>query len=158
MANEKVTMSRRATLSAAMTGLALAALDPSAAQAGPAEDKASLEKAVEAMRQAMLAGDDKALNAVLHDDLSYSHSDGRLQNKAQVLADFSGKKPMSSIELSEQTVTIVSNVGVVRHVFDAVNQLPDGTASNAHIKVLQTWIKDGEAWRLLARASTPVKK
>jgi hypothetical protein len=38
-----------------------------------------------------------------------------------------------------------------------VNNLPEGKTSSAHIKVLQVWIKVGKAWKLLARASTPLK-
>lgn len=94
----------------------------------------------------------------MHDRLSYSHSDGRVQTKAMVLEDLAGKKAFASIALSDQTVDIVNNVGVVRHIFDAINNLPEGKTSTAYIKVLQVWEKSGNGWQLLARASTPIKK
>ena len=45
----------------------------------------------------------------------------------------------------------------VRHVFDAVNNLPDGKVSTSHILVLQVWKRDNGAWKLFARQSAPLK-
>lgn len=151
-------ISRRSIMAALGAGAIVASVGTVASAASPAEDKASLEKAVEAMRAAMVSGDGKILDSVLHDHLTYSHSDGRLQTKAMVMEELSGKKAFASLELSEQTVDIVDGTGIVRHIFDAVNNLPEGKTSTAHIKVLQAWVKSGNGWKLLARASTPIKK
>lgn len=151
-------MSRRSAMVAVGAGMAVAGLGGAAAAATSAADKASLDKAVEALRAAMVAGDGKALNELLQDSLTYSHSDGRVQTKAQVLEELSGKKAFASIDLSELSSYVVENVGIARHVFDAVNNLADGKTSTAHIKVLQTWIKAGDGWKLVARGSTPLKK
>jgi ketosteroid isomerase-like protein len=120
-------------------------------------DTAGVAKAVEALRAAMVAGDGKVLKAVLHDHLTYSHSDGHQQTKAEVIDELAGKNSFASLALSAQTIDVVGKVAIVRHVFDSVNNLPEGKTSSAHIRVLQVWVKSGKGWKLLARASTPIK-
>lgn len=122
-----------------------------------AEATAALEKTVEELRIAMLAGDEKSLSRLLHDRLTYSHSDGHQQTKFEVLQELSGNHVFQTLTLSAQTVDVVGTAGIVRHVFDAVNNLPGGGTSTAHIKVLQVWLRSGPRWTLLARASTPLK-
>jgi hypothetical protein len=145
---------RRLALAALGAGIAATTMAADAT-AAPA-DQASLEKAVEDLRAAMVAGDGNALKRLLSDRLSYSHSDAHLQNKGQVLNELAGKHAFVSITQSKQTVDIVGNVGVVRFVFDGVGILPDGKTSPSHIFVLQVWLRSRRSWQLLARASTPL--
>jgi hypothetical protein len=133
------------------------ALASSLSAAEATNETAAVAKAVEALRAAMVAGDGKVLKVVLHDRLTYSHSDGHQQTKAEVLEELAGKNSFASLALSAQTIDVVGNVAIVRHVFDSVNNLPEGKTSSAHIKVLQTWLKVGKGWKLLARGSTPLK-
>jgi len=148
----------RRTMLTAMSAFAVMPVLSSPLQAAEASgDATGVAKAVETLRAAMVAGDGKVLTALLHDRLTYSHSDGHQQTKAQVLDELAGKKSFASLALSEQTVDVVGTVGIVRHVFDSVNNLPEGKTSSAHIRVLQVWVKAGKGWKLLARASTPIK-
>lgn len=149
--------SRRTMLAAMSAFVAMPALSLPLQAAEPSGDAAGVAKAVEALRAAMVAGDGKSLKALLHDRLTYSHSDGHQQTKAQVLDELAGKNSFASLALSEQTVDVVGSVGIVRHIFDSVNNLPEGKTSSAHIRVLQVWVKAGKGWKLLARASTPIK-
>ncbi|HXP95110.1 MAG TPA: nuclear transport factor 2 family protein [Telmatospirillum sp.] len=149
--------SRRTMLTAMGAFAVMPALSQPLQAAEASGDAAGVAKAVEALRAAMVAGDGKVLTAVLHDRLTYSHSDGHQQTKAQVLEELAGKKSFASLALSEQTVDVVGSVGIVRHIFDSVNNLPEGKTSTAHIRVLQVWVKAGKGWKLLARASTPIK-
>ncbi len=157
MSGFKSEMSRRSVMAVVGAGVVTAGLGGVAMAAPAAADKAGLEKAVEALRVAMVAGDGKALTELLHENLTYSHSDGRVQTKAMVLADLAGKKAFASLALSELTFDVVENVGISRHIFDSVNNLAEGKTSTAHIKVLQSWVKVGGGWKLLARASTSIK-
>lgn len=150
-------MSRRSALVAAGTGLIASGALSNAMGASPGDEKAELERIVEAMRAAMVSGDGKVLDSVLHDKLTYSHSDGRQQTKRQVFEELAGKHGFDALVLSEQTVDIVGDVGVVRHTFDSRHDEADGTSRKAHIRVLQVWVKSGATWELLARASTPIK-
>ncbi len=157
MSKVQLSPSRRTLMASLGAAFVMPVLATSLHAAEASGDTAPVAKAVEALRAAMVAGDGKALKALLHDRLTYSHSDGHQQTKAQVLDELAGKNSFASLALSDQTIDVVGGVAVVRHVFDSVNNLPEGKTSSAHIKVLQVWTKAGKGWKLLARASTPLK-
>lgn len=146
---------RRFVLSGAAAGLFMTTLGAHPATAD--EDEASLERTVEALRSAMAAGDARALDGVLHEKLTYTHSDGRLQTKSDVIDELGGATTFVTLTFTQQTVSVTQDVGVVRHVYDSLRNLPDGRTSTAHIAVLQAWLRTGDGWRLLARSSTPIK-
>ena len=117
-------------------------------------DVAKVEAAVEALRAAMVAGNEKEMNALTDDHLTYGHSKGALQNKTEFIKALVGPKAPGKfnwIKLSDQKVEVVGKVAWVRHIFDAENQLPDGKTAKAHIMVLQVWKKDAGKWKLFAR-------
>jgi hypothetical protein len=135
------------------------AAKPAAKAAAPVNQAAAVEKAVEALRAAMVAGDEKQLKALTFDELTYGHSHGMLQNKDQYVAFLVGPKApgkFQSIALSNQTINVVGKNALVRHVFDGVNINPDGTTSTSHILVLQVWSKAPAGWKLLARQACPL--
>lgn len=147
------TLSRRGILAGAGGLLLVAApLAPALAQ----DQTAEVANAVEVLRKAMLAGDGAALKSLTAAQLTYGHSNGRLEDKAAFVESLDGKNAFKSLDLSDQTVQIVGDTAIVRHTFDAVNNLPDGKTSTAHIKVLQVWIREGGSWKLLARQSAPL--
>lgn len=135
-------------LAASGTGIAAAGLASHAAAAAAAP----LEAAVEALRKALEDGDGKVLAAILHDHLTYSHSDGRVWSKDVLLGNVAGKKRYLAIATSEQTVDVLGEVGIVRHTYDVVNN--DDRKSTSHIKVLMCWTRADQSWRLLARSGT----
>lgn len=143
----------RRTALGALGGAALAA---SVVTPALAADPESVAAVVEQLRAAMVSGDGKVLASLVADGLTYGHSNGRLEDKALFLAALDGKNAFKSVDLSKQTVAIDGNVAVVRHVFDAVNNLPDGKTSTAHIAVLQVWKTYDGAWKLLARQAAPL--
>jgi len=128
-------------------------MTPVAGFAAGAQDQAVAD-AVESLRVAMVAGDGAAMGRLLHDHLSYGHSDGHVDSKAKLIGDLTSHKEFQSLTLSEQSVDVVGDTAVVRHLFDAVNLHADGSTTPAHIKVLQIWRKENGAWRLLARQAT----
>ena len=124
---------------------------PVAAQTG---DVAKVEAAVEALRVAMVAGNEKELNALTDAHLTYGHSKGLVQNQAEFIKPLLGPNAPGKfnwIKISNQKVDVVGKVAWVRHIFDCENQLPDGKTAKAHIMVLQVWKKDGGKWKLFAR-------
>jgi ketosteroid isomerase-like protein len=155
-------LTRRAAFAAiaavALIGAGL--IMPTIAQAAGSSDQvAAVAKAVEALRVAMVGGDEKGLNSLVEDHLTYGHSHGKLQNKAEFVKNLVGPNAPGKfnwIKLSDQTIDIVGNVALVRHVFDAENALPDGKTSTAHILVLQVWKKERAGWKLLARQACPL--
>ena len=105
--------------------------------------------AVEALRKAMIAGDKAALDKLAMAELSYGHSSGRLENKAEFIATLvSGDAGFTAIELADQTVNIVDKVALVRHVFDGTRR-KDGTRMK--LSILTVWTPQQDQWKLLAR-------
>jgi hypothetical protein len=116
-------------------------------------DEGLVKKAVDELRTAVLKQDKAKLDALAADQLSYSHSDARLQNKAEFIDGVMTRKAtVKSLEWPELTTQIVGNTGVVRHLWVSESEL-DGTVTNTKIGVMQIWQKRDAGWKLLARAS-----
>ena len=140
----------RRTLAAAGALALAAASSPMTARAESA-DEAAVRKAIDDLTKAMLAADRAGLEALVADQLSYGHSAGRLETKADFVGVIAGKKTIyKSIVLSDPTVAVVGNNAIARHIFAAETEA-DGKPGSAKVGVLQVWVKDGGAWKLLAR-------
>ena len=114
-------------------------------------DEAAVRKAIDDLTKAMKAADKAALEALVSDQLSYGHSSGKVETKAEYIGVIAGKKTIyKSITLSDPTVAVVGNNAIARHVFAAEVE-SGGQTSSPKIGVMQVWVKDGGNWRLLAR-------
>ncbi|MBR0663531.1 nuclear transport factor 2 family protein [Roseomonas hellenica] len=114
------------------------------------DEAAAVGRQVEALTQAMLAADRAKLEALSADALSYGHSAGRIETKAQFVAAIAeGRSSFRSISLSEQTVAVTGQNAIVRHIFSS--ELGGATPSSVRIGVLQVWTKQGADWKLYAR-------
>jgi ketosteroid isomerase-like protein len=109
----------------------------------------AVSAAVEALRKAMIAGDRTALDKIAAAELSYGHSSGRLENKAEFIeALASGKSGFSAIELEGQTIKVVDKTALVRHIFHGTRR-KDG--DKVKLYTLLVWQQQEEQWKLLAR-------
>src|ERR1700686_1460463 len=148
---EAMKLSRRRLAAAGALALAAPALVRSA-EAQPA-DEAAVKKIVEELRTASIKQDKTKLESLTAAQLSYSHSDAKLQNKAEFIDGVMTRKgTVKSLEWPDLTVQIVGNNGVVRHLWVSESEL-DGKVTNTKIGVMQVWQKQDGAWKLLARAS-----
>ena len=112
----------------------------------------AVSAAVEALRKAMIAADGSSLGKLTAGELSYGHSNGRIENKAEFIETLtSGKSEFSAIELSDQTVNVVDNIGIVRHVFVGSTGKTPGGAGQVKLAILTVWLQQQEQWKLLAR-------
>jgi ketosteroid isomerase-like protein len=130
------------------------------AAAGPAlalsADEQTVAKNLEAFRQAQMAQDAKGLDALCAAELSYSHSDAHIEDKATFIKNAtSGKSKMLSLDYKDPTIRVVGDTAIVRfHWMAESESVADGTKSNTSLAVLMTWQKQHGAWKLLDRAST----
>ena len=109
----------------------------------------TVSAAVEALRKAMVAGDKAALEKLALDELSYGHSSGRLENKAEFIGTLtSGSAGFSAIELSDQTVNVVDKIALVRHVFNGTRRKE---GDKMKLAILTVWLQQQDQWKLLAR-------
>ena len=123
--------------------------------ASPADaaEEETVKKAVDELRTATLSKDKAKLDGLTVPQLSYSHSDARLQNKAEFIDGVMTRKAtVKSLEWPEMTVQVVGNNGVVRHLWVSESEL-DGKITHTKIGVIQIWQKQDAGWKLLARAS-----
>ncbi len=107
----------------------------------------------------MVSGDEKTLNALTDDHMTYGHSHGNLQDKAKFVQALVGPKAPGKfnwIKTSNQTIDVVGKNALVRHTFDGETVAPDGKIGKAHILVLQVWTKEKGSWKLLARQACPL--
>jgi ketosteroid isomerase-like protein len=143
-------LSRRYLILAGACALAAGALlqAESPAQGG---EEAAVTQAIEDLRKAMLAADRAGLEGLVADRLSYGHSGGVIESKAQFVEVIADKKTVyKSITLSEPSVVVVGNNAIARHIFSAETE-SGGKASSARVGVMQVWVKEGSGWKLLAR-------
>jgi ketosteroid isomerase-like protein len=109
------------------------------------------------MYDAMLAGDAKALDKLLSDEVQFIHSDGRAQSKQEVLKDLRGPKNMT-ITTSDTTSQRYPGVGVVLTTRTRTN--PDGSEAPATRRMAYVWVEETQGWRLVLRVAIhiPVAK
>ena len=114
-------------------------------------EEAAVNQAIEALRKAMLDADKAKLEELVADQLSYGHSGGVIESKAQFVAVVADKKTIyKSITLSDATTTVAGNNAIARHVFSAETEA-GGKPGTARVGVLQVWQKQDGRWKLLAR-------
>jgi ketosteroid isomerase-like protein len=109
-----------------------------------------------------------ALEKILHDELSYTHSNARTQTKAEVVQDAKEGRGPAGIELAETTVRIYGNTALVKSMV-TVRGRPRGQAQNAGgnaglppgaargpapLSILHVLVKGPQGWQLAARQAT----
>ena len=119
-------------------------------------DEEAVAKSVEAFRLAQLAADAKAFDALCAAELSYSHSDGRVQDKATFIANATnGKSTYLSLAYQDLKIRVVGTAAIVRFHWVAESQaVADGKKSATNLHILMNWQKQGADWKLLSRAAT----
>jgi len=114
-------------------------------------DEAAVTQSVETLRKALLEPDKAKLAQVTSDQVSYGHSDGRVQTKEQFINGvMTRKQVVKSLAFPDLKLSVVGNAAIVRHIYLAESEL-DGKATTTRIGALQVWQKQDGAWKLLAR-------
>ncbi len=120
------------------------------------QDTIGLRKSTTMLNEALLKKDAVVLNRLLEDKLSYGHSNGWIQSKEDVMADFvSGKIEYKKIEVGEESLNINPNAVTVRSI-TKVEGVVNGTAFSMSLQVLQVWKRIKKQWVLIARQSVKV--
>jgi ketosteroid isomerase-like protein len=139
----------------ALPALAIGFLGFAPAFAASADEEAVTKK-VEAFRAAQVAADAKAFDALCAAELSYSHSDGRVEDKAVFIANATnGKSKWLSLKYEDPKIRVVGDAAIVRfHWLGEQEAVADGKKSSTNLHILMNWQKQGADWKLLSRAST----
>ena len=138
-----------------LPALALGLLAAVSAFALSAEEEA-VAKRVEAFRTAQIAQDANVLDELTAPELSYSHSDARVEDKATFIKNAtSGKSKTLSLQYKDPTFRVVGDVAIVRfHWISESEAVADGKKSSTNLHILMNWQKQAGTWKLLTRAAT----
>jgi hypothetical protein len=151
-AEEAMNIDRRELILPALAIGLLGALPAFAAS--PDED--AVAKNLEAFRAAQAAANAEILAALCAAELSYSHSDGRVEDKATFVANATnGKSKWLSLEYKDPKIRVVGPAAIVR--FNWVGEaeaVADGKKSSTNLHILMNWQKQGADWKLLSRSAT----
>jgi ketosteroid isomerase-like protein len=129
---------------------------PGVVPAFAAADEDAVAKNLEAFRAAQAAANAEALASLCAAELSYSHSDGRVEDKATFIANATnGKSKWLSLEYKDPTIRVVGPAAIVRfHWLGEAEAVADGKKSSTNLHILMNWQQQGTDWKLLSRAST----
>ena len=121
---------------------------PALAETG---DEAAVKQNVEALREALLKADKAQLEGLGADQLSYGHSDGRVQNKAEFIDGVMTRKAtVKSINFPDLEIAVAGDAAIARHIYESESET-DGKPNSVKIGTLAVWQKQGGNWKLLAR-------
>ena len=117
--------------------------------------KAEIKKLEDRRFQAMIDGDFDTLDKLLGDDLTYTHSSGQADTRAEYIAlckrgVFKYQKierPIEEIQVYGETVVVTGHV--------KMDVLIDGNSKLLNSRYTKVWIKGAKGWQMVAWQSTP---
>jgi ketosteroid isomerase-like protein len=144
-------VTRRNLAVAGVLALGASSLLHSATAVAESSDEAAINQAVDALRKALLEADKARLEQLTADQLSYGHSGGRVETKAQFINGVVDRKAIvKTLTFPELTVAVAGNAAIARHIYLSDSET-DGKPTNTRIGALQVWQKQDGTWKLLAR-------
>lgn len=120
-------------------------------------DKASVMLKMLNLKTALVEKDSVTLSNLLSDDVTYGHSNGMVQTKAQLIRSvMSGEQDYKAIEPSGLMIRLYDNSAVANVILDIkLNYL--GTAMDLHMAAVLVWVKYDKDWKLVARQTASIK-
>ncbi|MEQ1775072.1 MAG: nuclear transport factor 2 family protein [Burkholderiales bacterium] len=114
-------------------------------------DNAAVAQAIDAFYKAVTSKSQQQLETLLAEQLSFGHSVGRIETKAQCIANaMSPRVIWKSVAPVDQSIHIAGDAAVVRHIMAGENER-EGKSSAVSMNVLMVWQKQNGAWKMLAR-------
>ena len=127
----------------AAVALALAANEPKAEK--------EILAVMDTYKDAMIHNNAAVLDKLLSEDLSFVHSGGQQERKADVLKNVTtGKNVIIRMNFSDPNVRIYGNTALVKCRVD----LWHSETNIVHMDVLHAWVNAGGGWQLVARQAT----
>lgn len=146
---------RRIALGAVAGSLALMASLPAGAATA---DEQAVAKNLEAFRAAQAAKNGAALAALCAPELSYSHSDARVEDKDAFLKGATNPATRTLLlEYNNPSIRVVGDSAIVRFTWKSESEvIADGKKSQINLHILMNWQKQAGEWKLLSRSSTRI--
>ena len=124
------------------------------AAAGEGSAEKEIMATLEAMAAATIQRDVPTLDRIYHDDLTYNHSTGMSQNKAQIMRAV----PQGSFTLmkfSDPLIHLYGDIAVVKVTTD-LRYYPGGVVADRHLNQMFVLQKSAQGWRIVAKHTTRI--
>ena len=117
-----------------------------------AGSETAIRKLIDDFATAVVKKDIATLDRLIADSVTYSHSNGLLETKAEALAAFK-KAKYEKWEYKEQKMQFFGDTALVRGDVEVLNT---ASANPGPIKLnlLQVWAKTPKGWQMVARQAT----
>ncbi len=111
---------------------------------------------IEKLHKALLEKDSLVLDALLHSELSYGHSNGLVESKLDVYKNLKTKKiQYHTIAYENLSIQTFKRLKITRYNM-IVNVEFENKNYNLKLHCLQTWLKYRKSWKLIARQATKI--
>lgn len=123
------------------------------AQTGLSAEQTQVMMKMLSLKNSLIAKDSVTLMYLLANDVTYGHTNGVIQTKAEIIRSvMSGEQDYKSIEPSNMDIRIYENTGVVT-MNSKVSMNYQNKPLDMNMFVTLVWIKSKNDWKLVARQS-----
>jgi hypothetical protein len=99
-----------------------------------------------------------SLQSILHDRVTYIHSNGWSQSKKDIIDDFkSGKLVIKSVEIQSQTTQIFNQTAILNGMAKVTGET-NGAPFSLNLVYTEGYIKENGKWLLVSRLATKSTK
>jgi ketosteroid isomerase-like protein len=133
--------------------LCLVAVSP--VLAADAKTVEAVKDADRAWAEATIKGDSARLQALLADDLTYTHSNGETDSKKVYIDNLRGARKYHKIEYEtlEARLYLGGSMAVVNAIARFETSQKGGPVNPAHLRFVHVWVHQGGRWQLAAHQS-----
>ena len=126
-----------------------------AALAAAADKSADAVKTAEkSWATATVAGDESTLRQILADDLTYTHSTGDTDTKAQFISNLkTGARKYHKVNHDSMEVRTYGNTAVLMATAQVETSQKGAAPTPAHLRFIHVWINQNGRWQLVAHQS-----
>jgi hypothetical protein len=122
-------------------------------QSGYSPEQIQVMMKMRDLKTSLVGKDSVTLSGLLADDVTYGHTNGLIQTKAQLIRDvMSGVQDYKTIEPSNMIIRVYENTGVVTMNSKVIMNYQDKPLE-LNMFVTLVWIKNSNDWKLVARQS-----
>jgi hypothetical protein len=125
-------------------------------QMAGSQEESAVARSVEMLRKGILTQDAAMLEAITMPELSYSHSNGKIEDRSTFIANATGPNVQPiALDYSDITICVVKNVAIVRlHMQSKTRLVKISSIIQSSVLLTMTWLKRGDDWVMLSRAAT----
>jgi hypothetical protein len=123
------------------------------AQSGYSTEQMQVMMKMGELKNSLIGKDSVTLSGLLADDVTYGHTNGIIQTKAQLIRSvMSDEQDYKSIDPSNMNIRIYENTGVVTMNSKVIMNY-QGKPLEMNMFVTLVWVKNNNDWKLVARQS-----